>query len=270
MRTRMGFMEERAAGADGFRGEGFFADVALECRVYKEFRAFGHRSPIAHLSLDSTAVAPDRHGMRVIWLATLIGTMSASADDAVLDAWLKRQATIETLEASFTQERKLPALKQAVSTPGKLSFAKPGKVRWQLGEPPATLALSDGKALTLVDYPSKTARVVPADSPQAARFSMLTGKGFQSPTEFAEIFEVAEQRIDGGIHQFTLKPKERRLRSQVPWIFLSIDPAKNLLVAMEMELQDKSRIRTVFQAPVINAKLPPATFQADLQGITVK
>lgn len=208
--------------------------------------------------------------MRVICLATLLGTLGASGNEAVLNAWLKRQATIETIETSFTQERKLPALKQPVTTPGKLIFAKPGKVRWQLGEPTATLATSDGKTLTLVDYPSKTARVVPADSPQAARFSMLTGKGFQSPAEFQELFEIAEHRTDGAIHQFTVKPRERRLRSQVPWIFLSIDPEKNLLVAMEMELQDKSRIRTVFQAPVINAKLPATTFQPDLNGITVK
>lgn len=208
--------------------------------------------------------------MRVILLVSLFATLTAFGDEAVLDAWLKRQSTIETLEAQFTQERKLPALKQPVSTPGKLSFAKPGKVRWQLGEPPATLALSDGTTLTLIDYPSKTARSIPADSAQAARFSILTGKGFQSPEDFHGIFEVAESRTDGAIRQFTLRPKERRMRTQVPWIFLSIDPEKNLLVAMELELQDKSRIRTIFKSPVINSKLPPATFQADLQGITVK
>lgn len=208
--------------------------------------------------------------MRVFFLASLLGTLTAIGNDAVLDAWLKRQATIETLEAAFTQERKLPALKQPVSTPGKLTFAKPGKVRWQLGEPPATLALSDGGTFTLIDFASRTARVVPVDSPHAARFSMLTGKGFQSTEDFHALFEVAESRVDAGIHQFTLRPKERRLRGQVPWLFLSIDPEKNLLVAMELELQDKSRIRTVFKAPVINAKLPATTFQADLQGITVK
>jgi outer membrane lipoprotein-sorting protein len=130
--------------------------------------------------------------------------------------------------------------------------------------------MSDGDTLTLIDYATKTARRIPADAPQAARFSMLTGKGFQTPENFHGMFEVVEQRVESGIHQFTLKPKDRRLRSQVPWVFLDIDPAKNELRAMELELQDKSRIRTLFQNPRFNTKLAPALFTADLTGLTVK
>jgi outer membrane lipoprotein carrier protein len=192
------------------------------------------------------------------------------ADNAVLEAWLKRQASIESLESAFTQERKLPSLKEPVTTPGKLTFARPGRVRWQLGEPAATLALSDGTTLTLIDYSAKTARRIAADSPQAARFSLLTGKAFQTAADFYDMFEVTAHRIESGIHQYTLKPKERRMRSQVPWVFLDIDPAKNELRAMEMELQDKSRIRTLFHNPRFNTKPAPELFTADLTGMTVK
>lgn len=197
-------------------------------------------------------------------------TAIAHADNAALEAWLARQKSIDSLETTFTQERKLPSLKQPVTTTGKLAFAKPGRVRWQLGEPAATLATSDGSTLTLIDYTEKTARQIPADSPQAARFSMLTGKGFQTAEDFYKMFEVTAWRVESGIHQYTLKPKDRRLRSQVPWVFLDIDPAKSELRAMEMELQDKSRVRTLFQNPRFNVKLPPAVFTADLTGLTVK
>lgn len=207
--------------------------------------------------------------MRVICLLFSIVAI-VRADNAALDAWLNRQKSIDTLETTFTQERKLPSLKQPVTTPGKLSFAKPGRVRWQLGEPAATLAMSDGTTLTLIEYATRTARQIPADSPQAARFSMLTGKGFQSPENFYGMFEVADQRVESGIHQFTLKPKDRRMRSQVPWIFLDIDPVSNELRAMELEFQDKSRIRTLFHNPRINPKLSPTLFTADLTGLTVK
>ncbi len=197
-------------------------------------------------------------------------TATARADNAALEAWLARQKSIDSLETNFTQERKLPSLKQPVTTPGKLAFAKPGRVRWQLGEPAATLATSDGTTLTLIDYTEKTARQIPADSPQAARFSMLTGKGFQTAEDFYKMFEVTAWRVESGVHQYTLKPKDRRLRSQVPWVFLDIDPAKSELRAMEMELQDKSRVRTLFQNPRFNVKLAPAVFTADLTGLTVK
>lgn len=207
--------------------------------------------------------------LRHVFCLLLAMNCIVRADNAVLEAWLKRQASIESLETDFTQERKLPSLKEPVTTAGKLVFAKPGRVRWQMGDPAATLALSDGTTLTLVDMAAKSARRIAADSPQASRFSMLTGKSFQTAEDFYTMFEVAAHRVESGIHQYTLKPKDRRMRSQVPWVFLDIDPAKNELRAMEMELQDKSRIRTVFHNPRFNTKPEARQFTADLKGFKV-
>ncbi len=195
---------------------------------------------------------------------------SAFADDAVLNGWLERQATITSLDAGFTQERKLPSLKEPVSTPGRITFAKPDKIRWQLGEPMQTLAVSDGTTLTLIEESEKSARQVAADSPHAARFSLLSGKAFQSKESFYEAFEIIESRVTSGIHQYTLKPKDRRMRSQVPWIFIDIDPEKKELRVLELEMQDKSRVRTFFTNPKFNTKLPDALFKPDLTGYKVK
>lgn len=194
----------------------------------------------------------------------------ADPSNGVLTAWLKRQTEIKSLETRFTQERKLPSLKQPISTPGRLAFEKPGKVRWQLGEPAATLVVVNGKEVMLVDYTAKTLRKVRGDSPQASRYSMLSGSGFQSPEEFESMFEITAHRIESGIHQFTLKPKERKMRAQVPWVFLDIDPKTYELRAMEMELKDKSRIRTIFHEPKINTKLSPDLFTVDATGLKVK
>jgi outer membrane lipoprotein carrier protein len=203
-------------------------------------------------------------------LISLSLAVLAHADHPVLESWLNHQATITSLDAPFTQERKLPALKNPTTTAGRLSFVKPDQVRWQLGDPFATLAVADGKTLTLIDAAEKTARRIAVDSPQAARFSLLTGKSFGDPAAFHEAFEIIEVRITSGIHQFTLKPKDRRIRSQVPWIFLDIDPEKNELRALEMVLQDKSRVKTVFQNPRFNVKLDPSLFLPDLTGYDVK
>jgi outer membrane lipoprotein carrier protein len=194
----------------------------------------------------------------------------ARADNAPLDAWLKRQSSITTLDTEFTQERKLPALKNPVTTQGRLSFSKPGKVRWQLGNPMETLAISDGTTLTLIETATKTARRTGVDSPQAARFSLLSGKAFESVELFQQSFEIIESRVTSGIHQYTLKARDRRLRAQIPWIFLDIDPAKNELRALELELQDNSRLRTVFHNPRFNPKLDDSLFKPDLAGFTVK
>lgn len=204
------------------------------------------------------------------FLLALFLTATAAHADPVLDSWLARQATVTSLDSTFTQERKLPSLKEPTVTTGRISFSKPGKFRWQLGEPVQTLAVSDGSTLTLIEESEKSARQISADSPQAARFSMLTGKAFEDKAAFDEAFEIIESRVTSGIHQFTLKPKDRRMRSQVPWIFLDIDPVKKELRVMELELQDKSRIRTLFTNPKINAKLPDSLFTPDLTGYQVK
>lgn len=200
--------------------------------------------------------------MRLIHsLLPLILLATACADTAPLDAWLKRQSSIESIDTAFVQERKLPALKQPTTTPGRMSFVRPDKIRWQLGEPAETLAISDGKTLTLIDVAANTTRQAPLDSPEAARFSLLSGRAFQSPESFQQSFEVVESRVTGGIHQYTLKAKDRRIRSQIPWLFIDIDPAKNELRSLELELRDKSRIRTIFTDPRFNKRLPDHLFQ---------
>jgi outer membrane lipoprotein carrier protein len=206
----------------------------------------------------------------LIPLVSLLLLATTRADNGPLETWLKRQATITTLDADFIQERKLPALKNPVTTKGRISFVKPDKVRWQLGDPVETLAVSDGTTLTLVDTAAKTARRTGVNSPQAARFSLLSGKAFDTAENFQQAFEIIESRVTSGIHQYTLKPKDRKTRAQIPWIFLDIDPEKNELRAMEIELQDKSRLRTIFQNVKFNSKLNDALFKPDLTGYDVK
>jgi len=207
--------------------------------------------------------------MRALILLPFLASL-ASAQDAIIDGWLERQATITSLDASFTQQRKLPSLKEPVTTPGRITFAKPDKFRWQLGEPMQTLAVSDGTTLTLIEESEKSARQISKDAPQAARFSLLSGKAFESKEAFYESFEIIESRTTSGIQQYTLKPKDRRMRSNVPWVFIDIDPVKKELRAMELEMQDKSRVRTVFSNPKFNTKLPDSLFQPDLTGYQVK
>lgn len=203
-------------------------------------------------------------------LLTLALASLVRGDNTTLDRWLARQASIRSLEVGFTQTRTLPALRKPVATRGRLAFQKPGKVRWELGEPPVTIAVSDGETITMVDRKEGSARRIATDSPQAARFTLAAGRGFGSAGEFAKSFEVVAHRVDQGVDQYTLKPRDRSLRNQVPWVFLSIDPRTNHLTALELELKDKSRIRSVFGKPRINGRPDPALFTVDLGGLKVR
>jgi outer membrane lipoprotein carrier protein len=207
----------------------------------------------------------------LVALAALLPVLSLAAPDTTaLDAWLKRQPSIATVDADFVQERKLPALKAPVTTPGHVSLARPAKLRWELGNPPQTLAISNGETMTLMQVTEKRATRVDADSPEARQYSLIGGRALASPAAFHETFDIIESRVSSGIHQYTLQPKDRRLRANVPWLFLDIDPARNELRAFELELKDKSRIRTIFSNVRLNAKLADSLFQADLTGYSVR
>lgn len=204
--------------------------------------------------------------MRAILLFLCLSVAASHADEAPLNAWLERQSQMRSLDVRFTQERKLPALKEPVRTPGRLSFRKPATVRWQLGDPAETVITGDGEKITLVDHREKEVREIDADSPQAARFAMLGGREFGDAATFRETFEVHGHREISGIHQYTLRPRDRRTRARVPWVFLDIDPGKNELRALEIQMQDGSRVRSVFHNPRINPTLPDAHFNVDAEG----
>ena len=206
---------------------------------------------------------------RMIVALALLAPLSQAAPET-LDRWLARQESIRSLDVPFTQTRTVPSLKEPLVTPGRMVIQKPDKLRWQLGEPAVTIAISDGETITLVDRKEGTARRVAANSPKATRFSLLGGRAFRSPEAFRKAFEVAAHRVDKGIDQYTLRPLDRSLRKQVPWVFLSIDPKSNNLVALEIEMSDKSRVRSEFGTPEINGDPDPSLFQVDLSGLKVR
>ena len=213
--------------------------------------------------------------MRLFALLTLalaaIAPLQAEVDTAPLAAWLERQSEIRSVQADFIQERKLPALKKPVETPGTLSLSRPGKLRWELGKPVKTIAVSDGETMTLVDLAKNEARTLPADSPRAKQFTFLADGSFGGSLEgFTRAFELVESRVTNGIYQLTVRPKNRSLRDRAPWMFLDIDPKRDELRAFEVQLEDGSRIRTIFTRSRFNVAIPEDRFTVDLSGVKVK
>jgi hypothetical protein len=60
------------------------------------------------------------------------------------------------------------------------------------------------------------------------------------------------------------------MRKHVAWMFLDIDTRSHELRALDLELDDKTRIRTVFSNAKVNAKVDPAVFIADTGGFLMK
>ncbi len=203
-------------------------------------------------------------------LAALTSLAHADLDLKPLESWLAKQKEVQSLESDFVQERKLPSLKKPVSTPGKLRMARPGKLLWELGEPVKTLAASDGTSMLLLDVEKKRGKKIDATDPEARQFTMLSETAFRDLAGFQDAFELVESRVTDGIYQLTVKPKDKQMRKHVNWMFLDIDPKTQELRALDLELEDKTRIRTVFTKNHLNAKIDPAVFQPDTAGYMMK
>ena len=203
-------------------------------------------------------------------LLSLISLARAELDLKPLETWIGKQKDLQSLDADFVQERKLPSLKKPVSTPGRVRMQRPGKLLWELGQPVKTLAVSDGTTMTLLDVVKKRGKRVDADSANARQFTLLSDEAFRDLAGFQQTFELVESRMAGGIYQLTVRPKDKTMRRQVPWMFLDIDTKTYELRAFDLELEDKSRIRTVFTNAKINAKIDAAVFTPDVSGYLMR
>jgi outer membrane lipoprotein-sorting protein len=204
-----------------------------------------------------------------IVLATL-SLASAAPDPAPLDAWLRQQASVRSLESEFVQERTLPSLKNPVTTKGRLWFRHPGFVRWELGQPPSAIAVSDGSVLTTIDTIDKRAQRRDLDDPQARAFTLLAAEAFRDRDAFHRSFELHDSRVVESIYQATLRPLDRRLRDKVPWIIIDLDTSLHRLRAIEMHFKDESKIRSIFSSTRLNPAIPDTRFHLDLTGYRVR
>jgi outer membrane lipoprotein carrier protein len=209
--------------------------------------------------------------MRVLLaLLALVSIARAELDLKPLETWIGRQKTLQSLDADFVQERKLPSLKKPVTTPGRMRMVRPGKLCWELGKPVKTLAVSDGTTMTLLDVAKKRGKRIDTGAAEARQFTLLSDEAFRDLAGFQQTFELVESRMSGAIYQLTVRPKDKAMRKHVAWMFLDIDTRSHELRALDLELEDKSRIRTVFSNAKINAKVDPAIFTPDTTGYLMK
>src|SRR5262245_17564050 len=87
----------------------------------------------------------------------------ASDADTALAQWLNAQTNIQTWSAEVIQTRALKSLTMPLMATGHVWFAAPNRFRWELGNPPQTIAVRQPDQM-LVIYPKlKRAEKYPLD-----------------------------------------------------------------------------------------------------------
>lgn len=184
-----------------------------------------------------------------------------------LESWLARQAQIESWSADVVQTRKLTSLVRPLETRGQVWVRYPNQFRWQLGNPPRTIAVRTDDKLEIV-YPPlrRIERYALSENidPSWRAVLALLEVGFPSkPSEFYRRYEVVDARQTGASWTFELRPVAEQARRLVERIRLKIANQDATIRATELVFADGSNMRTEFVNHQINPDLDEALFTVE-------
>jgi outer membrane lipoprotein-sorting protein len=194
---------------------------------------------------------------------------------AVLDKWLESQAQIQTWSADVLQTRTLKTLTRPLVARGRVWFAQPNNFRWQLGEPPRTVAVGSETELVIL-YPrlqrgERYAQGAALDKSWQEVLDLLE-VGFPSDAErFHSRYLLLGSEQEDSYWRFTLSPRSEQARRLIETITLEISSESATLMATELVFPEGSVMRTDFEKHQINPELDEALFsQAIPEGFEVE
>ncbi|NOY00941.1 MAG: outer membrane lipoprotein carrier protein LolA [Verrucomicrobia bacterium] len=225
-------------------------------RINTIFAGLGFLSLACFLTIDSRAEQP--------------------LDLAPVEKWLERMKGTKSLEATFVQQKYLRTLRAPLTTTGHLWLQYPDNFRWELGDPPSTIAIRNRDTLTVLKPKKKRAQRISLISENAKDGGQVPtsihsmSKTFpRSMEELTEHFVILNIEREDKVYELTLKPKDKKLTLVMRRLVFFIDVKKYHLHAFEIQFRDKSRVRTTFTKLIFNPVIPAGLLKPDLGGYKI-
>lgn len=201
------------------------------------------------------------------------GPDAAATPEPVLDAWLAKQAQVRTWSARIVQTRTLKALARPVTSEGNVWFVQPNRFRWQLGDPPRTVALrTDDELLVLYPKLGQAERYKLGDGldPEWRQALALLEVGFPSRREeFYARYEPVSARRSGDHWHFVLLPAAGKARRLIERVEFEVAADDLTLRATQLVFPDGSTMRNEFRDHLLDPEFDPSVFQVDLDEYDV-
>lgn len=243
-------------------------------------------SVISHSAFGGSRKELRNGGRMLRWfvLLLLLFSLTARAEDAkareLVKQWIEQGAKAKSLEIDFVQERRLRALRVPLTKPGKIWFQRPESFRWQIGEPPAMIAVrKSGGELRVLDAKEKSLRVwtaeelaIEAGNGKGHGFAMA-GSGFPASIEsFEQMFEIdgAKETATPGVWDIQLDLRDRKAGIFVKEIIFTVVPADGSLKKFDINMRDGSTTTTRVITAKKNDTIPAAIFKPDESGFTLE
>ena len=210
----------------------------------------------------------------VVYFIFAFSSHAATDTNAMFERWFAAQTNITSWSADFTQTRSLKVLAQPLVSSGKVWVSVPNRFRWELGNPPQTIALRQPDQMLLI-YP-RLKRVekyplndVPA-GPMKDALSLLDASFPRDRAAMQERFRLLSAELTNSTLQVELQPKSAGARKIIGSIVIAFRTNDFAITLTAMRFGDGSTLRNDFSNIVINQPLSPELFQAKLgPGYTV-
>jgi outer membrane lipoprotein-sorting protein len=196
---------------------------------------------------------------------------AAAVDEAPVRQWVERARSLKSVAAEFRQERYLRALNKPLITTGRLWYRADGALRWQLGDPPKTIALRSGSGaeVQVIEPEARTVRSFSADEAgiKGGALALLDAGFPESYEAFEKRFRLdGVERDEAGAWRVTTQLRDSALAVAVQRMVFVVDEATSQLRGLEVWLRDGSRIVSLFSKLTENASMPDSVFEEATEG----
>lgn len=167
--------------------------------------------------------------------------LTAAQQQDVISKINKAASAMSSMECSFTQTKHLSLLSDKMVSEGKMSYKRPGKLRWEYSSPYKYLFILNGTKVYVGNSSRKD--VIDTDNnkifKEVARIMMstVTGTALSGSSDFTPTVADA-----GQCWEVTLVPKKKEMKSMFSKIVLLFNKA-DLMVA-EINIYEKNNDRT--------------------------
>jgi len=221
--------------------------------------------------------------LSLVLLALVLATGSGVAKEVVpaakvaLDKWIAGQAGMESLQATFVQERKLRAVRRPLVSNGRMWWRKDGGFRWEVGDPPkvVTIQATDGRVANLKPH-KLTAELRSKEAAEEAMHGL--GFGFSAffdadPSAWEGKLELrdcylAEDNPDHLVAEFGFR--EAKISAALLKMVIIADVGRSDLHQFLLVFRDTSSILLSFDPMQKNVGIDDSMFTIDLTGYKVK
>ena len=211
-----------------------------------------------------------------LFLLILLSSAEAGPDSSreFLNTWMDQQAKIKTWSADVVQIRNLKSLTRPLKSRGQVWFLQPNRFRWQLGDPPRTIAVRKNDELLII-YPrlKQIERFAAGENidPAWKQVLALLEVGFPSDSEtFFTRYELVRTTRLKKSWKFELRPAAKVARKLLDRVNVEISTRDFTLLATELVFPDGSTMKNEFIHRRLNPDLDEALFDFEIEeGYTV-